>query len=325
MNREWKEWVKTNVERGCDLHEIKKILKNNNFSRQEINYAISEILGGETEKELDFNWKSWVKRQFNETKDIVGTVTILLDNHFSVSSINEAIAMLWNVSTELPEYNSDRSWMSKDVESLGEIKIINVHDTPVIRVFENILSPEECDEIVSLGKELTRAKVCGEDEDIESDYRTNSAMSLEYAQCPASTELEKRIAGLTGIPVENGERLQLLQYSQDQEYKPHHDYFYESTENGKLHIGDSGQRVATVVTYLSDVIEGGETHFPTLDITIRPKKGDAVYFEYVDRDGIATDKCLHAGLPVKQGTKYVVTKWLRQKRIMSNDYSKKYK
>ncbi|KAF3440785.1 hypothetical protein FNV43_RR19071 [Rhamnella rubrinervis] len=69
--------------------------------------------------------------------------------------------------------------------------------------------------------------------------------------------IEKKLADFTFLPVENGEGLQVLHYEVGQKYEPHYDYFLDdfNTVNG-------GQRMATVLMYLSDVEEGGETVFP---------------------------------------------------------------
>ena len=54
------------------------------------------------------------------------------------------------------------------------------------------------------------------------------------------------------IPIEHGEGLQILQYTPGQQYKAHHDFFKIADNN----------RISTLVMYLNDVEEGGETYFP---------------------------------------------------------------
>ncbi|TYG62610.1 hypothetical protein ES288_D07G245500v1 [Gossypium darwinii] len=55
---------------------------------------------------------------------------------------------------------------------------------------------------------------------------------------------------------EHGEGLQVLHYEVGQKYEPHFDYFVDeyNTRHG-------GQRMATMLMYLSDVEEGGRQYF----------------------------------------------------------------
>ncbi len=50
---------------------------------------------------------------------------------------------------------------------------------------------------------------------------------------------------------------QILHYQPMEKYEPHWDYFVDP-----VNTGNGGQRLATMLMYLSDVEEGGETVFP---------------------------------------------------------------
>ena len=65
--------------------------------------------------------------------------------------------------------------------------------------------------------------------------------------------------------------------------------------------------------FLNDVPGGGATEFPEIELTVMPRRGCAVYFEYCNQAGELDPRCLHAGRPVTEGEKWVVTKWLRQR------------
>jgi prolyl 4-hydroxylase len=66
--------------------------------------------------------------------------------------------------------------------------------------------------------------------------------------------------------------------------------------------------------YLNDVEQGGETIFPSIHLSVTPKKGSAVYFEYCNDLGQVDSMSLHGGVPVIAGEKWIATKWMRQRR-----------
>lgn len=68
-------------------------------------------------------------------------------------------------------------------------------------------------------------------------------------------------------PSENGEDIQVLRYEHGQKYDPHYDYFAD-----KVNIARGGHRVATVLMYLTDVENGGETVFPNAEVSAQRLK-----------------------------------------------------
>ena len=76
-----------------------------------------------------------------------------------------------------------------------------------------------------------------------------------------------------------------------------------------------GQRICTLLIYLNDVHEGGETTFPKIDLKISPKKGAAIYFHYSNHIGQTDRQSLHRSVPVLNDEKWVATKWIRQGKI----------
>jgi predicted 2-oxoglutarate/Fe(II)-dependent dioxygenase YbiX len=74
--------------------------------------------------------------------------------------------------------------------------------------------------------------------------------------------------------------------------------FYVVHADAGLDVND---RYFTVLCYLNEDFQGGQTSFPLLDFSITPQKGSAVIFP-------AT--YLHRGEPVVSGRKYILVSWL---------------
>jgi len=126
--------------------------------------------------------------------------------------------------------------------------------------------------------------------------------------------IDRRIAQVMHWPLENGEGIQILNYKIGGEYQTHFDYFPPGDPGSQRHLGHGGQRVSTLIVYLNDVEAGGETVFPSIHLSVVPRKGAAVYFEYCNSKGQIDPLTLHGGLPVVLGEKWIATKWMRQHR-----------
>jgi prolyl 4-hydroxylase len=123
-----------------------------------------------------------------------------------------------------------------------------------------------------------------------------------------------RIAEFMNWPQERGEGLQILHYHIGGEYKPHYDYFPPQDTGSDPHLATGGQRQATLIIYLNDVEQGGETIFPDTSLSITPRRGSAVYFSYCNSAGQVDPATLHGGAPVLRGEKWIATKWVRERR-----------
>ena len=153
--------------------------------------------------------------------------------------------------------------------------------------------------------------------DVVSDRRASWGMFFRLGENDLVARLDRRLSALMNLPLENGEGLQLLHYPEGAGSDPHHDYLAPSNLANRESIARSGQRVSTLVTYLNDVPEGGQTVFPQLGLAMSPIRGNACYFEYGDDEGRVDARSLHASAPVTRGEKWVVTKWMRARRFVS--------
>ncbi|WP_408640724.1 2OG-Fe(II) oxygenase [Salipaludibacillus keqinensis] len=197
---------------------------------------------------------------------------------------------------------------NKIVTEDREINIVARVEEPLIVVLGNVLSDEECDELISLSKDRMKRSKVGSSRN-ENDLRTSTSMFLEESENEVVMRIEKRLSQIMNIPFEHGEDLLILNYKIGQEYKAHFDFF-----SSKNHSVDN-PRISTLVMYLNDVEEGGETFFPELGFSVSPQKGMAVYFEYFYNNQDLNELTLHGGAPIIKGDKWAATKWMRRKRV----------
>jgi prolyl 4-hydroxylase len=196
------------------------------------------------------------------------------------------------------------------------VSVLSSMSSPHIVVFGNVLSDDECAALVAaakprLARSLTVATKTG-GEELNAD-RTSNGMFFRRDENDVVKTLEQRLATLVNWPIENGEGLQVLHYRPGAEYKPHYDYFDPDEPGTPTILKRGGQRVATIIMYLSEPEKGGGTTFPDVQFEVAPKRGNAVFFSY-DR-AHPSSKTLHGGAPVIAGEKWIATKWLRERRF----------
>ncbi|BBG93513.1 P4H isoform 1 [Prunus dulcis] len=207
---------------------------------------------------------------------------------------------------ELPggsHWNNDKE---AKILRLGYVQPEIISWSPRIIVLHNFLSMEECDNLRTIASprlEVSTVVDTKTGKGIKSSVRTSSGMFLSHEEkkYPTIQAIEKRISVYSQVPVENGELIQ-------------------------FNLKRGGQRVATILMYLSDIVEGGETYFPLAGsgecscggkvvrgLSVKPVKGDAVLFWSMGLDGQSDPNSIHGGCEVLAGEKWSATKWMRQR------------
>jgi prolyl 4-hydroxylase len=187
---------------------------------------------------------------------------------------------------------------------------------PNLFVVDGFVTPAECAELISLAKtKLARSTVVDDKtgQPVEHVARTSSGAFFGKAETPLIADIERRISERVGIPVENGEGLQVLRYEIGQEYCPHYDYFAHDANSKVDHLARGGQRILTFLVYLNTPELGGATCFPDVGLEVAARQGRGLMFSYAPNP---TSKSLHGGLPVLQGEKWVITKWFREGKFI---------
>jgi prolyl 4-hydroxylase len=178
-------------------------------------------------------------------------------------------------------------------------------DRPHISAFPALFSPAECAFLIAEAQPWLQPSLIIDPQtggQLRNPIRTSDSMSFGYVQeGPAVHALNRRIAAATGTDAKQGESLQVLRYRPGQEYKPHFDAL----------AGEPNQRILTMLVYLNEDYEGGETLFLRTGLRFKGNKGDALLFRNALADGRADEMTQHAGLPVTAGEKIIASRWIR--------------
>jgi prolyl 4-hydroxylase len=178
-------------------------------------------------------------------------------------------------------------------------------------ISKNFADPQECAAIIERVDAGRRPSTIA-DSNGDPLYRTSETCDLDRAD-PVVAALELRIAAFLGIDPHYGEPLQGQRYAVGQEFKQHTDYFEPKGTDYDEHCTISGQRTWTAMLYLNEPDAGGATRFLTVGKLIQPETGKLICWNNQRPGGTPNPATLHHGMKVRAGTKYVVTKWFRER------------
>lgn len=145
-----------------------------------------------------------------------------------------------------------------------------------------------------------------------ADFRTSETCDLDQHD-PVVGEVDRRIAALLGLDSASSEPIQGQRYAPGQEFKPHTDTFEPGGYDFYVHTAERGQRTWTAMIYLNQPEDGGATRFKTIGKTVQPEAGKLLAWNNLLPDGRPNPATLHQGMKVRRGTKYVITKWFRER------------
>jgi prolyl 4-hydroxylase len=266
------------------------------------------VYAQEKKKELDDSWRGWLRENLDRECDPFELMNILRKNGFDMLSIKESMGSSFPVLPSPAEYAAIADVRITKAELSRASQLL----TPLAQVYTlpDFLSQEECNRIVELSASVLRPSTVTTN---DKKYRTSSTSDLSLLQNPDVQALDEKIARTLGIRLEYSEAIQAQRYEVGQEFKPHTDYFQPRTDEFVQYASKAGQRTWTFMVYLNDGMIGGGTRFIHLNTTFTPKKGMAVIWNNLQRDGSVNPATLHAGQPVERGHKIIITKWFRDR------------
>jgi prolyl 4-hydroxylase len=178
-------------------------------------------------------------------------------------------------------------------------------------VVRNFLEPVICAALIERIDARRRPSTIADDQGI-SDFRTSETCDLDPRHRLVA-EVRARLSDLTGIPSAHGEPIQGQRYAPGQEFRPHTDTFNPGGADYFLNCAEAGQRTWTSMIYLNEPEDGGATRFKLVGKTVQPETGKLLAWNNLLPDGQPNPATLHQGMKVRKGTKYIVTKWFRER------------
>ncbi|NXI78990.1 P4HA3 hydroxylase, partial [Rhipidura dahli] len=184
---------------------------------------------------------------------------------------------------------------------------------PYVALYHDFITDAEAETIKGLaGPWLQRSVVASGEKQQKAEYRISKSAWLKDTADPVVRALDQRIGAVTGLDLRPpyAEYLQVVNYGLGGHYEPHFDH--ATSMKSPLYRMKSGNRIATIMIYLSAVEAGGSTAFIYANFSVPVVKNAALFWWNLRRNGNGDGDTLHAGCPVLAGDKWVANKWIHE-------------
>eukprot|EP00620_Florenciella_sp_RCC1587_P022879 CAMPEP_0182561448 /NCGR_PEP_ID=MMETSP1324-20130603/3924_1 /TAXON_ID=236786 /ORGANISM="Florenciella sp., Strain RCC1587" /LENGTH=288 /DNA_ID=CAMNT_0024774071 /DNA_START=220 /DNA_END=1086 /DNA_ORIENTATION=+ len=216
-----------------------------------------------------------------------------------------------------------------DVLEQGPHRLVALCVAPGPSVFkvDDFLSAAECEHVMAAAEShLERSHIFVDDssppspaasataaaaassapaERVKHAYRTSSTAWMDMGADPVLATIQARVAAICGLRHSElkplAEDLQVVHYHVGEHFGAHHDSGF-----------GADKRDLTLLIYLNDVEEGGETHFPGVNLSVRPKRGMGVlFYNHHLESGEPDRSAVHQAQPVIRGERWACNIWVR--------------
>lgn len=190
-----------------------------------------------------------------------------------------------------------------------KVEMLNKNN-PYIAIANDVITEKEISFIQSFARErLMRGTVTTKLGPRPSTNKISQTTIIPFSESRKHLKsFLTRLYALSNLHERSFERLQVANYSVGGVYNIHVDLLFPGVkENFTL---ATNNRLLTVVTYLNDVTDGGETVFPEFGIRSQPKKGNVLMFFNLFRNGTGNTLTKHGSCPIIYGEKWIANQWV---------------
>ena len=212
--------------------------------------------------------------------------------------------------------NKESIAIEESKTSSKKLDVELISTSPHLMKIKNFISFEECQYLIAQAQPMleTTQSQLKKNIGVEVDaFSGESAVLSNRQTSPVNRVVHQRFADILETTVDKFEPISVLKYSVGHEYSLHTDAFDEiRMQNHKKHGDFGGQRVTTNLIYLLPAIEGGHTHYQSIDYDVIGEAGTAVIHYNATKDNKPDPRSLHSGKSIKKGEKWLLRTATRQ-------------
>lgn len=210
------------------------------------------------------------------------------------------------------------------------------YESPMVKISLHLLRKANC--VIDRENSFSDSLVIGTESFtgvVDRTARSSQSASLPRSDIVTQCLAQRMKYFLGNVQHVEVEHLQIVKYVRgSDEFKTHYDWFDMPLNDTSYGPGKTApipsNRLGTIFAYLDDNCSRGETYFPNLPsvaatangnkfaiaegyggLVIKPRRGNAIFFNNLHPNGSGDTRLAHAGLPIESGTKIGLNMWSR--------------